>query len=818
MPGRSHAGRPGGRGRRAVTNTTRVNTFVSQPTFVNPPAFGSQPAIWSGNFGGGWEIASGDILDTLRGRGTLLDNFGRGDVYVYTYGSWDNNTGPHGGTHVVPSVPKPKPKPEPKPEVKPEVKPEAKPELKPLTVRVVNLKVSANGAAHRTNKYAISAPLNPSPILVVRRGQPFSVQIEFSRPYDQKIDDLKLVFEAGDKPLTSKQTHVEFILSDDDKPKEWGAKIVSTENATITIDVYTPPTCFVGKWAFSIDVVKKEGSDVNVFRYLHRDPIYIIFNPWCKDDTVYMPDEALLNEYILNEVGRIFIGSKTSISSKPWNFAQFESHILDVAFHLLDISEMNWAIRGSAIPIIRKLSAMVNGNDDGGILTGNWSGDYSGGSSPLSWTGSAAILDEFWRNRSPVRFGQCWVFSGVATTICRALGIPARSVTNFGSAHDTDGSITIDVHFKPNGELDDSNNYDSVWNFHVWNEAWMARPDLPVGYGGWQAFDATPQETSDGVYCGGPTSVIAIQQGEVNLPYDGPFVFAEVNADRLYWTPNKLGVMECTYFDTKAIGKFISTKAANSSEREDLTESYKYAEGSPEERAAVLKANQVGSRRQDIYKRSTNDVKFKVVQVAESSWVGASFEVGLSMKNNSEEKRSVSGRIVVRSMFYTGVSADKLKSEPFTNIVLKPGEEKVQNVVVTQDEYDGKLKDCCMMDVSILAHVDETDQNFTILENYTLQKPHLSVKAPSEVTVNKEFKVDVSFANPLSSSLTGCVVTIDGLSQALKFPQGNVSPSGTFTATLPVNPTKLGNLELIVIFNSVQLEDINASCPILVRP
>lgn len=39
---------------------------------------------------------------------------------------------------------------------------------------------------------------------------------------------------------------------------------------------------------------------------------------------------------------------------------------------------------------------------------------------------------------------------------------------------------------------------DSIWNFHVWNDVWMDRPDLPPGYGGWQAIDATPQETSDG--------------------------------------------------------------------------------------------------------------------------------------------------------------------------------------------------------------------------------------------------------------------------------------------------------------------------------
>lgn len=35
-------------------------------------------------------------------------------------------------------------------------------------------------------------------------------------------------------------------------------------------------------------------------------------------------------------------------------------------------------------------------------------------------------------------------------------------------------------------------------NYHCWNEAWMKRPDLPVGFGGWQAVDSTPQENSDG--------------------------------------------------------------------------------------------------------------------------------------------------------------------------------------------------------------------------------------------------------------------------------------------------------------------------------
>lgn len=42
-------------------------------------------------------------------------------------------------------------------------------------------------------------------------------------------------------------------------------------------------------------------------------------------------------------------------------------------------------------------------------------------------------------------FGQyliCLLF-----TVCRALGLPCRSVTNFRSAHDSDASVTIDKYW-----------------------------------------------------------------------------------------------------------------------------------------------------------------------------------------------------------------------------------------------------------------------------------------------------------------------------------------------------------------------------------
>lgn len=59
----------------------------------------------------------------------------------------------------------------------------------------------------------------------------------------------------------------------------------------------------------------------------------------------------------------------------------------------------------------------MNASDENGVLEGNWSGNYSGGTSPTKWVGSVAILEEYAANKGdPVRYGQCWVFSAVTTT------------------------------------------------------------------------------------------------------------------------------------------------------------------------------------------------------------------------------------------------------------------------------------------------------------------------------------------------------------------------------------------------------------------
>ncbi|NXU06552.1 TGM2 glutamyltransferase, partial [Buphagus erythrorhynchus] len=160
--------------------------------------------------------------------------------------------------------------------------------------------------------------------------------------------------------------------------------------------------------------------------------------------------------------------------------------------------------------------------------------------------------------------------------VMRCLGIPSRVVTNYNSAHDTNANLTIDRYINEKGEQERQSR-DMIWNFHCWMESWMTRPDLAAGYDGWQVLDPTPQEKSEGVYCCGPAPVKAIKEGDMLLKYDIPFIFAEVNADVVYWVVQGDG-MQKQSIRSSDVGKYISTKSVGRDSREDITHNYKYPE------------------------------------------------------------------------------------------------------------------------------------------------------------------------------------------------------------------------------------------------
>ncbi|XP_052818227.1 hemocyte protein-glutamine gamma-glutamyltransferase-like [Mya arenaria] len=690
---------------------------------------------------------------------------------------------------------------------------------KVLQVHEVDLDIRQNTHEHHTNEFDItdSRVYDSREVLVIRRGQTFLAHVTFNRAFDPNKDDLKLVFEYGKCPLASKGTRIELIMSDKDVSNEWGAWIESSEDALTSLQILTPPKLAIGKWKLKIDVIKREESNKTTYRYVHKDPIYILFNPWCEDDSVYMRDEGgkLLREYILNETGKIYVGNKKKISPRMWVFGQFTGDVLDCALSLLDQAKIRDQARSNPVVIARKLSALVNSSNGNGVLMGNWDGDYTGGTSPLEWTGSCAILEQYFRTKEPVRYGQCWVFSGVLTSVCRALGIPARSVTNFSSAHDTDGSISIDTHFNTDGEPLEKYNKDSVWNFHVWNDVWMARPDLPVGYGGWQAVDATPQEASDGVYCMGPTSLRAIREGKVSLQYDGPFLFSEVNADEVYWMVEEDGSMDKRMFQNSVEKAKITDRDARHKklcsdvEREDVTDQYKFQEGSEEERAAVREAN-LHSTVEGIYETADEDVEFQLCYDIDT-FVGEEIKVTLTAQNNSATKRTVMGTLVLGTAYYTGVFHKELLKQK-VDVVLEPNKEKELEFKVDAGIYLDNLVDHCIITISCFCFVKETRQHYIDRDELRLRKPTLTIKAPVSADNGQSFKVDVSFENKLPVPLTRCELRVEGpgLQKPVIYRQRDVNAKGTFIATFQMTPVKSGKRDVVVYFNSRQISGVTA--------
>uniref|UniRef100_A0A8C0HAX7 Transglutaminase 4 n=1 Tax=Chelonoidis abingdonii TaxID=106734 RepID=A0A8C0HAX7_CHEAB len=436
----------------------------------------------------------------------------------------------------------------------------------------VDLLQKQNARLHHTEEY------HENNSLIVRRGQVFQLN------HTSSVFCIDLF--PGEKPMKSNKTLLSMDLRSGQDSQWWCANISNTSEKECLVAVTSPADAAVGKYFLSVKTARHIYNPGNKV-------VYVLFNPWCEADTVFMPNDTERLEYVLSDTGSIYVGSVQNIVGRPWNFGQFEEDVLDSCMYLLDKSKLKQKVRKDPVIVSRAMSALVNSNDESGVLFGNWSGTYTGGTSPVAWTGSAPILQKYYKTKKPIRFGQCWVFSGVLTTVMRCLGIPARSVTNFASAHDTEENLKVDIYMNEKGEKLDDMTSDSVWNFHVWNDVWMKRPDLPQGFDGWQALDATPQEISQGVYQCGPCPLKAIRSGEVYLLYDSKFVFAEVNADRVFWqVKNVNGKQKLVKLreEIKTIGKNISTKAVGKNTREDITAQYKFPEGSPEERKAVEKA------------------------------------------------------------------------------------------------------------------------------------------------------------------------------------------------------------------------------------
>ncbi|XP_053105281.1 protein-glutamine gamma-glutamyltransferase 5-like isoform X2 [Hemicordylus capensis] len=579
-------------------------------------------------------------------------------------------------------------------------------------------------------------------------------------------------------------------------------------------------------------------------------------------DEVYLEAEAERQEYVLNEEGLVYQGNKNWIHPAPWNYGQFEEDILGICLRLLDRSlscrqhpARDAALRSSAVYVSRVVSAMINSNDDSGVLVGNWSEDYSGGVRPTEWSSSLAILRQ-WDQAGgrPVRFGQCWVFAAVMCTVMRCLGIPARVVTNFDSGHEKDGDLLIDVFYDQTGRLLPAESKDSIWNFHAWDECWMARRDLPAGYGGWQVLDATPQERSNGLYCCGPAPVRAIREGALHLRYDAPFVFSMVNADRVAWLLSGTR-KEKLRWETSAVGKHISTKRVGSPEREDVTHAYKPPEGSLEERQVFLKAltrrrglptllgaaarsragvppaaaalrppprsapaeGGGGDEEQPPPRGAQTGLRLRL---AESPEIGRAIRLVLLAQNREAAPKELRLRLSAQALLHDGTPRPPFWQETLY-LAFSPQEEKRIPWAIPYRQYGPQLGEDKQVHVTAMGQEKTSWQTMLAEKTVTVACPTIAIHVLGPVAVNQASPLQADFANPLSEPVDGCLLTLEGsglVRGQAQIPLGPLGAQQRASIQFQLTPHKGGQRQLHVSLRSSRFPPIKGHKQLEVGP
>ncbi|XP_061816545.1 coagulation factor XIII A chain isoform X1 [Nerophis lumbriciformis] len=663
-----------------------------------------------------------------------------------------------------------------------------------------------------TNKVLHHTAMYHSEYLIVRRAQEFQIKITFNRPYDANKDKIAVEFVIGASPQYSKNTYIP-VFPTEERRSPWQGRIIQTSDNMLIMGIIPTATCIVGKYHMYVAVVTPFG-----IRRTKRDKsrdVYVLFNPWAAADAVFLDDDTEREECVMTETGIIYHGSHDDVAERHWNYGQFNYGVLDACLYILDRSEMPIANRGDPIKVARKASAMLDNRDDGGVLVGNWSGNYTYGVAPTAWTGSTEILLTYANRKIPVCYAQCWVYAGVFNSFLRCLGIPSRVVTNFVSAHDNDGNLKTDVILDDNGRMDRSRTRDSIWNYHCWTESYMSRPDLPAGFGGWQVVDATPQETSDGMYRCGPASVHAIKHGYICYPFDAPFVFAEVNSDMVFYSRRRDGTMETVKVNRSHVGRLVLTKAAGTQDRRDITEQYKFPEGSAEERTVLEKAEMYSCLR-ETSNPPIADVDLLLSNLEVS--LGNDFQLSLEFVNRSNHRRTVEAYISGSVIYYTGVTSSEFL---FTTPTIKigSGQSVKESVSVEAKQYMKLLVEQSNLHFIVTGKVTETGHIVTAMKVVRLHNPVLSVKVSGPAVVNEEMMVVVEFTNPFTTSLEDVNIRMEG--SGIMMPTSKhyrlITGGSSITWSEFFSPQRAGTSRLIATLDCPTLRQVHGEATLTVE-
>eukprot|EP01137_Pigoraptor_chileana_P017098 Opistho-2@74635 len=671
------------------------------------------------------------------------------------------------------------------------------------------IRVTLTGDAAAFNRYTQS---------VYRRGQEITLDVNLATP----LDPMETVVPSLDmaEPVAIPQPITSLSAPRVSPPVDWFAYYTKQVNATkVQLSVYPPANAYLGDYTLSVDVGGQRVATV---------PFTLIFNPMVQEDDVYYENAALREEYVFNENGLIWRGSAgvdakgvAENSGYGWGFDQFNLIHLTVAINgLKDLIKTRLEERRAPFRIARQLSYYI-GNE---VLEGRWSGDYADGKDPSYWHASNLLLESYWTTKLPTKYAQCWVFSGVSTTIARALGIPVRSVTNFESAHEDARTTTprytakLSMYYALSGDSYlswDTYNDGSIWNFHVWNDMWFRRPDIGQNRPDWNAVDATPQEVSmqdmkysEAQYQMGPAYLPTVKARNSTMYYDTDFVISEVDADYYEWLCSSKTKSTCkSTVDIKKVGQETATKLPGFMVEEDPQRSRQLVVNDYKNETINNKAR---ARRSDLTMRNAVSMDAWVEYV---SPVDPVVVVELHPEANADQAPH---RLVVRvDVEVTSYTGDTLRNNihAATETITPPREVDASPVTVRLpvDKHHSFVGRNRFLRLIVSATCPDTGDVlfFTTLTANPRMKLDVSIQYDWAVSARNareamsghfllsgtEARPRVRFTNPLPHAIndavvqltsgTGSVIGMGGLSYSAKVHMGRVEAGASVTALGP---------------------------------
>ncbi|OCT62790.1 hypothetical protein XELAEV_18043881mg [Xenopus laevis] len=410
-------------------------------------------------------------------------------------------------------------------------------------------------------------------------------------------------------------------------------------------------------------------------------------------------------------------------------------------------------------------------------------------------------------------------FPNTLFQVSRCLGLPCRVITNYNSAHDTDHNLSIELYYNSMGESL-SRSEDSIWNFHCWNESWYLRSDLGNFYSGWQVWDSTPQEKSDGLYQLGPTSQRAVKEGEVDMKFDTPFVFAEVNADVIIFIEQNNGRVTKGPTRENYVGQLICTKAVGQKALKDISLDYKYQEGSSKEREIYSKARRKirGAQFEALMSTPPAPQVTGKITVSGTPTVGEDINVTLTLTNMTSDNKAVTVNLSAAAIVYNNIVRRPILNNSEA-VQLGPNEEKGVPLQIKYSQYDKQLTSDKMIHITAVYKVENMAETF-VETNIVLLNPPLQIKALKTAILDSPMVVEVTFMNPLSTPVTGCVFKAEGsglTKDVVEKNMGQLEPGQKTSVKIEFIPYMVGEKELLVILTCDKFKDIKGHLSINVQ-